>query len=251
MSSTYTIDPNYIHLLPFVKNIKERFSDDSKIIHNARNVLKIFEVDHTKVVVKSFKIPNIVNQIVYSFFRDSKAARSYMYSQKLIALGIATPKPIAFVEQRHFGLFKQSYYICEHFDFNFEIRAVLKDATFLDRERIFKEFAEFSYRLHEAGVYHVDYSPGNVLIKKEGDHYTFMIVDVNRMEFIDFTNELRMKNLSRFSASKEDTKMIAELYAEASGLNSNWAVERLQFYHEKHQEYIKRKKKLKKLKKRS
>ncbi len=251
MSSIYTIDPNYTHLLPFVENIKERFSEDSETIHDARNVLKIFEIENTKVVVKSFKIPNIINQIVYSFFRDSKAARSYMYSQKLIALGIATPQPIAFVEQRRLGLFKESYYICEHFDFDFEIRAVLKDSKFPDRETIFKEFAEFSYQLHEAGIYHVDYSPGNVLIKKKANHYTFMIVDVNRMEFLDFTDELRMKNLSRFSASEEDTKMIAQFYAKAAGLNADWAVKRLEFYHEKHQEYIKRKKELKKLKKRS
>ncbi len=251
MGITYTIDKHYNHLLPFAKNIQEQFKGDSETIHDGRNILRIFDVKNTKVVVKSFKIPNIVNQIVYSFFRDSKAARSYMYSQKLLELGIATPHPIAFVEQRNLGLFKQSYYICEHFDFDFEIRAVLKDAAFADRERIFKEFAGFSYKLHEAGVYHVDYSPGNVLIKKEDNHYTFMIVDVNRMEFMKFTDELRMKNLSRFSASAEDTKIIAKFYAEVAGIDVNWAVERLKFYHEKHQEYIKRKKELKKLKKRS
>ena len=251
MSRTYTIDPNYNHLLSFVENIKERFNGDCETIHDGRNVLKIFEVENTKVVVKSFKVPNIINQVIYSFFRDSKAARSYMYSQKLISFGINTPHPIAFIEHRHLGLFKESYYICEHFNFDFEIRAVLKDAAFPDRKKIFKEFAKFSYKLHEAGVYHVDYSPGNVLIQKDGEHYTFMIVDVNRMEFMDFTDELRMKNLSRFSASVEDTKMIAQFYAEVAGLNANWAVERLEFYHEKHQEYIKRKKELKKLKKRS
>ncbi len=249
MSKIYTIDSDYKNFLPFVENIKEHFSGDSQTIHDGRNILRIFDVKNTKVVVKSFKVPNIINQVVYSFFRDSKAARSYMYSQKLLKLGILTPQPIAFVEYRTFGLFKQSYYICEHFDFDFEIRAVLKDATFADRERIFKEFAEFSYKLHEAGVYHVDYSPGNVLIQKNNEHYTFMIVDVNRMEFMEFSDELRMKNLSRFSASAEDTKMIAQFYAEVAKLDSQWCVETLKLYDNEHQEYRKRKQRLKKMRK--
>jgi tRNA A-37 threonylcarbamoyl transferase component Bud32 len=243
----FTCNPAYQELLPFAKNIKERFNDDATTILDARNVLKKFTVNGSDVVVKSFKIPNIVNQIVYSFFRDSKASRSYMYSQKLIALGIPTPAPIAFVEYREFGLFKQSYYLCEHFDFDFEIRDVLNDAHFHNRDQILKAFANFSYTLHQAGVYHVDYSPGNVLIKEERGAYLFNIVDVNRMEFIAFTDELRMKNLSRFSATPSDTKKIAEFYATVAGLDATWAVERLEFYHQKHQEYRQRKRELKKL----
>jgi tRNA A-37 threonylcarbamoyl transferase component Bud32 len=249
LSQTCTLDSGFCDLRPFAEQIKELFNKESHTIHNARNILKVFNVNGKKIVVKSFKVPNVVNQIVYSFFRDSKAARSYMYSQKLKKLSIATPQPIAFVEYRRFGLFQQSYYLCEHFDYDFEIRAVLKDPDFTDREQIFKEFAHFSYGLHEAGVYHVDYSPGNVLIKKEGAHFLFSIVDVNRMEFMTFTNDLRMKNLSRFSASEHDTQMIAKFYAEAAGLDKEWALKTLRFYHEKHQEYMKRKRELKRLKK--
>jgi len=246
LNTIYTIDPTYTELLPFVKNINTRFHEDATTIHEARNTLKVFEIKGIKIVVKSFKIPNIVNQIAYSLFRDSKAKRSYMYSQKLLALDIATPKPIAYSEERQCGFFKKSYYISEYCDFDFEIRAVLNDATFANREQIFQEFAAFSYRLHEAGVYHVDYSPGNVLIKQaEAGHYIFNIVDVNRMEFIEYSDELRMKNLSRFSASQKDTQLIARFYAEEAGLNATWASERLAFYHNKHQEYIQKKKRLK------
>ncbi len=249
MSAAYTLDPNYAELRPFIEDIANRFHDDAATIHHARNVLKVFTVNERRIVVKAFKVPNIINRIAYGFFRDSKAARSYLYSQKLIRLGIATPRPIAFVEYKTLGLLQQSYYVCEYLEESFEIRAVLRDAHFANREQIFKAFAAFSYQLHEAGVYHVDYSPGNVLITEEAGHYDFSIVDVNRMEFIDFDDELRMKNLSRFSASEEDTRMLATFYAEAAGLNVEWAIKRLLFYHGKHQEYLQKKKRLKKLRK--
>jgi len=249
LSIVYTLDSKYTELLPFVKDITTHFDDDAPTLHDARNILKLFEHQNTRIVVKSFKTPNIINQIVYSTFRKSKAARSYMYSQKLIALGIATPRPIAFVEERQWGLFRRSYYLSEHFDFDFEIRDVLHDENFTGREDILKAFARFSYQLHEAGVYHVDYSPGNVLIKQNHQVYRFSIVDVNRMEFITFTPTLRLKNLSRFSASEEDTRMIATFYAEVAGLDVNWSCETLMHYHHKHQEYRQRKQALKKLKK--
>ncbi len=247
MNTVYTLDPHYAHLLPFVKEIAVRFHDDATTIHASRNTLKVFKRATGNIVVKSFKVPNIINQVAYSFFRTSKAQRSYSHSQQLLQLGIATPRPIAFVEQRRWGLFKQSYYICEHIEYDFEIRAVLNDAAFSDREQIFKAFAKFSYQLHEAGVYHVDYSPGNVLINKEGNTYSFNIVDVNRMKFISFTDELRMKNLSRFSASVEDTTRIARYYAHEAGLDPTWATQKLLFYHHKHQAYRQNKRQLKKL----
>lgn len=75
----------------------------------------------------------------------------------------------------------------------------------------------------------------------------FYIVDVNRMKFIDYTDELRMKNLARFSANEKDTVAIATYYAEVSGLEKTWCIERLQQFHNEHQEYIKQKAKLKKM----
>jgi len=38
-----------------------------------RNSLKLFQLEETTVNVKSFRIPNSINQIVYRFFRQSKA----------------------------------------------------------------------------------------------------------------------------------------------------------------------------------
>ena len=134
------------------------------------------------------------------------------------------------------------------FAYDFEIRDVLNERDFQDREMILEAFVSFSYDLHQKGVYHIDYSPGNVLVKKETEGYLFSLVDVNRMKFLNFDDDLRFKNLSRFSASREDTQLIAKHYAKVSGIEESYALKRLFFYHDKHQQYRANKKRLKAMK---
>ncbi|MDX4013047.1 lipopolysaccharide kinase InaA family protein [Aliarcobacter skirrowii] len=78
---------------------------------------------------------------------------------------------------------------------------------------MFKAFAQFTFDLHENGIYHLDYSPGNILIKKENDNFIFKIVDINRMKFLNMNLDLRMKNFSKLWAKDEDLEFIAKEYA--------------------------------------
>jgi hypothetical protein len=68
------------------------------------------------------------------------------------------------------------------------------------------------------------------------------------MKFLKFDNELRFKNLSRFSMSDSDTILVAKEYAKISNIDEDFAIKRLNYYHNKHQEYLQKKKRLKNLK---
>ncbi len=239
------IDPSFNNFKEFLSNIEIYFSNSEDIITKKRNTIKVLEFDSFKVVAKSFKIPNLINKFVYRFMRDSKAKRSFLNAQRLIKLGVNTPKPIGYVEFFN-PLLGKSFYVCDYFDYDFEIRAVLRDDNFEDRDNIFRLFAKFSYDLHQKGIYHIDFSPGNVLIKKvDKEEYKFSIVDVNRMKFVEFDDDLRFENLSRFSATYEDTKKIASYYAKVSDIDMDVAVEKLLYFHDRHQKYLQNKKKLK------
>jgi len=246
MIKSKTIHQSYHNL---AIDIKHYFQTSDDTIFKKRNTIKIVEFLDEKFAVKSFRVPNFINQIAYRYIRDSKAKRSYLNSIRLLELGVSTPQPIGYVEFGTFGL-KESFYISRFFEYDFEIRAVFNDSSFDNREQILREFVAFSYDLHNKGVYHIDYSPGNVLIKKEDTRYKFAIVDVNRMKFINFSDELRFKNLSRFSTSMQDLEFIAIEYAKVSGIDTQYAKDTLLKYHNKHQEYLQRKKRLKKLKRR-
>jgi len=232
----------------FILNINSHFKSSKEVLFNKRNIIKIVEFQDKKYVVKSFKKPHLLNQIVYRFFRDSKAKRSYSNTIKLQELGVNVPNAIGYIEYNLPCRLQSSYFVSEFYNYDFEIRDVLNSNDFNDREHILKEFASFSYDLHQKGVYHIDYSPGNVLIKKQNSSYEFAIIDVNRMKFIEFDNELRFKNLSRFSTSLEDLKLIAYTYAKVANIDKDYAYNTLLKYHNQHQEYLQNKQKLKKLK---
>ncbi|MEA2100199.1 MAG: lipopolysaccharide kinase InaA family protein [Campylobacterota bacterium] len=233
----------------FLINIKKYFCKDTNVIlFKKRNTIKIIEFTNTKYVVKSFKIPHLLNKIVYKFFRESKAKRSYENSVKLLELGINTPKPIGYSEFSSLFFFKESFYVSEFFDYDFEIRALFKDKNFSDRENILKEFTKFSVNLHNKGVYHIDYSPGNILIKKVNGIYIFNIIDVNRMKFLDFDIDLRMKSMSKLTSNIDDNKLILKYYAEISNIDLSILEKKLEFHLKAQAKYLKNKKQFKKIK---
>jgi len=244
---TYEV-PNE-RLKDFVLNIKNYFKQEKNhVIYDKRNVIKLVEFEGKKYVVKSFKTPHLLNQIVYRFFRDSKARRSFDNSYKLRKLGINTPEPVGYIEFPTRFRFKESFYISAFFDFDFEIRAVLNDKNFEDRENILKRFIEYTYQLHQKKVHHIDYSPGNILVKKVASDYQFSIIDVNRMEFVPFDDDLRMQNLAKLSNDKEDNEFMARYYAKIAKLDETLLLDKLNSSLLKQQRYLDNKKRLKKIK---
>ena len=70
------VNPKYTHLQKQIEEIPKFFADEGKVVYDGRNILKRISLDNVDVVVKSFKKPHIINRVVYSYFRQSKAARS-------------------------------------------------------------------------------------------------------------------------------------------------------------------------------
>jgi serine/threonine protein kinase len=226
----------------FIKNIRQYFSLSKDSIHKARNEIKVVDFENTDLVVKSFKVPNFINKIVYTFFKDSKAKKSYDNSIKIIDF---VPKPIGYIEFDSFGLIADSYFISESFNFDFTIREPLLDAEYDDKENIFKEFAKFTYKLHENNILHLDYSPGNILIKKDSDGYTLKIVDINRMKFKELTIDERLENFNKLWAKDEDMKSIISEYSKLMGKDSEYCINKAIYYSQKNKDFKNFKKRLK------
>ena len=202
----------YHHLEHSFKTIQSIFSDDDHSIHKARNELKIIDIEGLKTVVKSFKVPHLLNRIVYTFFRKSKAYKSYHNALYLKELGISTPPPIALIEFFSGGLLADSYFISELFEYDFTIRTPLLEPL-VDKKQILTAFAAYTYELHQKGVWHLDYSPGNILIKRNATGYEFSIVDINRMEFRDISPLQGCENFNKLWASDEELEIMGVEYA--------------------------------------
>ncbi|MCK8481977.1 lipopolysaccharide kinase InaA family protein [Psychroserpens algicola] len=210
-----------------------------------RNTLKLFELNGETVNVKSFRVPNIVNQIAYRFFRKSKAQRSFEYAHRIINLGIGTPKPIAYYEFKTPFAFKKSYYISEQLDCDCTYRE-LKNPEYPDREAILRAFTRFTYKLHECQVYFLDHSPGNTLIKKTGDTYAFFLVDLNRMEFKALDFKTRIKNFAKLATEDDMIKIMSDEYAKCISRDFKEVYALMSGYTKEFQERYQRRRRLKK-----
>jgi len=241
LSIKYELNQTCKNFQEFLLNIKSYFKANQNTIHKARNEIKVINHQNIDLVVKSFKIPNILNRVTYTFICNTKAKKSYEYALKI---GDFTPKPIGYIEFYENFLLKNSYFISEKFDYDFTIREVLLKENFPQKEQIFKAFALFTYSLHEKGIYHLDYSPGNILIKKQNDEFIFKIVDINRMKFVSLDITLRMKNFSKLWVKDEDLTIIAKEYAKISNEDEKELILKALAFSKQHKRKINFKKRL-------
>jgi serine/threonine protein kinase len=185
--------------------IKEKFDDSNIFLHNERN--KIKKINH--FVVKSFKVPNLLNSIIYTFFKKSKAKKSYENSKRC---GIFTPNPVGFIEFYESKLLSKSFFISEDFNFDWTIREFLLNSKNPVRKSVFRAFSRFCFNLHQNKIFHLDFSPGNILIKKIGEDFEFKIVDVNRMKFGKLDTKKRALAFAKLWAEDKDLEIIIKEY---------------------------------------
>jgi serine/threonine protein kinase len=233
------INNNFIELL---RNIRQYFDNSNFYLHDARNKIKTIDYNSQTLVVKSFKIPHVINKIAYGFFRNSKAKKSYINSLRIKDF---VPSPVGYIEFKKFGLLYDSYFISEQFEYDFTIRELLLNEKFEDKDLIFKEFANFTYLLHEQDIEHLDYSPGNILIKKQDGKYIIKTIDINRMKFRTMDTNARLKNFSKLWAKDADLEIIIEAYSKLINMNKNEAFKIAKEFSQQHKNKKNFKKRLK------
>lgn len=210
-----------------------------------RNIIKVVNINGKELNIKSFKVPHAINKIVYRFFRKSKAQRSFEYANKLLELGVGTPKPIAYFEYSSSFFFGRSFYVSEHLECDMTYRELTKDFNIPDYDAILRAFTRFTYDLHQKNIHFLDHSPGNTLIKKIGDKYHFYLVDLNRMHFGPMDFETRIKNFSRLTIHKSMVEVMSDEYAKCSGEDYDKIFDLMWKETEAFQEKFNRKKRLK------
>ena len=225
-----------------LERVEELFEASDCILQDARNTIKKVRFEQQDYVVKSFKKPNCLSRIIYTFLRPSKARRSYQYSLKISQF---VPQAVAFIEFRQGGLLSKSFFVSEMFDYDFTIREPLRDINFSDRDNLFKAFAKFSFALHQEGILHRDYSPGNILIKRCDTGYEFKIIDINRMSFGELAMEERMRSFKMLWASDEVLETIIQEYAALAAYDTAQCQTLAKRFNQRHKRFKNFKKKLK------
>lgn len=221
------------------------FNSEGEILYDGRNKIKTFEIEGYKINVKSFRIPNLINQIAYRFFRKSKAERSFVYANILKDKEIGTPDPVACFEENNAMTFGRSFYISRQLDYDLTYRELVSDPDYPEHEKILRAFTRFTYSLHENNVLFLDHSPGNTLIQGNNGDYRFYLVDLNRMVFKKLTATERYLNFSRLTPKREMVEIMADEYARLIGKPTSEVFAKMWFYTSSFQKKYRKKQKLK------
>jgi hypothetical protein len=91
---------------------------------------------------------------------------------------------------------------------------------------LYRDLAAFTLKLHQANIYHKDYSVGNIMIIPDGDHFQFALVDLNRIKFpkkISFKKALI--NFTTLGIPADGLNMLVHEYATLSNQSSEAALE--------------------------
>lgn len=230
---------NHTMVREYPQNVYNRligdFSAPGKIIQAARNVIKVFETPEGGIAVKSFRKPNLINRVVYRYFRLSKAKRSYLYANKLIALGFQTPQPLFYREEIGFKGLDKSYYGSHYLEDSVMLRDIIGVVDYPERDKILDAYADCVFALHENRVEVLDNTPGNVLVRQENGRYEFYLVDLNRIKFHSgkIGVKRRFKNLAMVTGDTAVMQRLSARYANNLGYNSMAAFTHIRNYRQR------------------
>lgn len=212
MAFRTVINPAYKYLCDFIRQLPERFAQEGECLYKGRNEIRLFEAGGLRLNVKQYRIPILLNRLVYGFWRPSKAERAYRYALRLQALGVNTPSPVAYLEEKRSGILRYSYFISLQVPYS---RRFYEFGTepLPGKEEIVRDFGIFTARLHNAGIYHKDYSPGNILFDVKEGKAEFCLVDINRMEFGPVGMDKGCSNFARLWGKEPFFRLIAQEYA--------------------------------------
>ena len=209
----FKIAPGFESLEGWIKTLPDFFPDHGISIFKDRNEVKVFETSGFELNVKAFRLPNLVNRYAYVYLRGSKAARSFQNALQFLDAGASTPLPVAYVECLLKGKLQESFYVSLNYRNDFTLRDVLNNLV-PGKENILKQWVHFTWsHLHRKGIYHLDYSPGNTLIKRVEEKYNFAVVDLNRMKFMPVGFKKGIQNFRQLDTDEETLRLIATEYS--------------------------------------
>lgn len=238
------INATYQYLAPWLEKLPRIFNEEGDVIYDARNQIRLFTLADAAnqpmdLVVKRFHRPAFLNRIIYTYLRTTKAQRAYDNACILLERGIATPAPVAYILCYEHGLISDSYLVtrraqCTRLNREFTL------AYTPELEDTIRPLARFTAYMHEEGILHLDYSPGNILWDKVGDDYRFEVIDINRLRIGPVSLREGCHSLRRLCARRSFFVTFADEYARCRHTDSQETLRLILYYRDRFWNYGKK-----------
>ena len=203
-----------------IGELPRRFEREGVTLHSGRNLIKRLDLvgpggESIEVAVKAFAVPARVRGFVYANLRRSKARRCMVNASKLTELGIGTPDPVACIEYEDYRCLRRSYYVCRYWPNDQDLTALLYRGgpSGADAQALLEALARFTAAQHDCGVLHLDYNPGNILVRSTGDGFELALVDLNRLRFRHLDIGDRLSGLAPLTTRDDCMRIIGRRYA--------------------------------------
>jgi tRNA A-37 threonylcarbamoyl transferase component Bud32 len=147
---------------------KDRASFVSRVLWNGQDV-----------VIKRYNHQGLWHSLRHTI-KGSRARRNWRNAQRLAALQIATPEPLACLEQYHGPLLWQSYFVVR-FVPGPQVHEIFRDRTVgsAQKQRVNDQVLQLLRRMAEHGVSHGDMKHTNILY--DGTGVVLMDLDATRI----------------------------------------------------------------------
>lgn len=220
MKRTVYQAPNTVLPDGYIASLPPDFFDHGgTLIHNARNQIKVFDINGRKINVKKYCIPPIINRIFYSYgIRRPKAKTTFVNAQEILKRGFHTPMPYGYIIERNaLGLITYSYFFSE------QLEGVKPLGYACSDKELITAVANFTTKLHENGLLHIDYTPNNILRCSKDEKLQFYLVDINRFGFRKTAWPVRkvLNNLMKPFENDESLMFFVKEYAKARNANGD------------------------------
>lgn len=215
------LNPRYKALNAFVAALPSNFDAQGELLYDGRNTIKSFPTpDGSLINVKRYHKPSLFNRLVYSCgLRKPKGLRAFLYPMVLKSKGIETPEQVAYIEQRDaWGFIGYTFFAYINCPYEHNLYELGWENNPVGHEKA-RALARFTARMHDQGVLHRDYSPGNILWKKDEQGYHFALIDINRMSFGKVGIKQGCANFARLWGEKDVFKVMAHEYARCRHLD--------------------------------
>lgn len=165
------------------------------------------QMANRQVVVKRYNIKNRLHGLNRAL-RKSRAAVSWANAYRLNMANIATPKPLALVEERCGWLRRRAYFVSEFVDAPDVAEFFAQTQNMQIRQAVALEIAQLFYRLYCLKIVHGDCKATNIKIK-EGKP---LLLDLDAMQANAWNFEQKhVKDLKRFMRNWADNAQVTAL----------------------------------------
>jgi len=147
-----------------------------------------------EIVVKRYNYKGTIHSLRHTI-KKSRARRSWLHSHRLAMVNIATPEPLAYLEQRKSKLVWKSYFVTKYV-VGQNLYYFLRDSNVTEKRRstVTQQVRELLDKLEKHDISHSDLKHSNILIAENGPVLTDL--DSMRAHRWNLTYRLRrQKNL--------------------------------------------------------